>query len=52
VGRASRGFWLLWQWATIKPVFEDGFEILIGTCPEREGPLTGGFESLGAIAFA
>ena len=49
---ARRGLWLLRQRAAIKPVFEDRFDTLIGTGTKREGPLTGRFESLGAVAFA
>ena len=52
VGKASRGFWRSRQGATVQPVFEDGFETLIGAGPERESPLAGSFESLGAIVLA
>ena len=52
VGRASRGLWLLRQWVTIQPMFEDRFETFVRTGPQREGPLTGGFKALVAIAFS
>src|SRR5262249_62127995 len=51
VGKASRGFWLLRQWASIKTIFEDRFEAFIRTGPQREGTLAGRFQSLVTIAF-
>src|SRR5262249_62088368 len=44
--------WWLRQRLPIEPLFEDRFNTFIGTGPERERPLTGGFEALGTIAFA
>jgi hypothetical protein len=51
VGRASRGLWLLRQWATIESVFENRFETFIGTGPQCERPLAGRFQALVPIAF-
>lgn len=51
VGRASRGLWLLRQWATIESVFEHRFETFLGTGPQGERPLAGRFQALVPRAF-
>jgi hypothetical protein len=35
----------------VQAVFKNGFETLLGTGADGEGPAAGGFKPLGAIAF-
>jgi len=52
MARGGRGRRLLRHRTAIKAVFEDRFNTLIRTGPERERPLASGFEALVTIAFA
>src|SRR5215207_2842424 len=40
-----------WQRATVQPIFQDGFQTLIGAGADRERPLAGGFKACVPVAF-